>query len=165
MARAFPRSRFIGVDFSEEAIAGARAEAARQAISNAHFAVEDAATLSAEAAYDCITAFDAIHDQADPQRVLRNIARALRPGGTFLMVDFAASSNVEDNVTLPIASFGYVMSLMHCMPVSLAQGGAGLGAMWGEQRARHLLAEAGLTVQAVRRIDGDIVNNYFICTR
>jgi SAM-dependent methyltransferase len=117
------------------------------------------------AAYDFITAFDAIHDQAEPARVLANIARALRPGGTFLMADFTASSNLEENLELATAPFGYTASLMHCMSVSLAQGGAGLGAMWGEQRARQMLAEAGFTVQDVIRVEGDIINNYFICAR
>jgi ubiquinone/menaquinone biosynthesis C-methylase UbiE len=165
MAEAFPNSRFTAFDFAAATVAAVQAEAAQLGLTNARFEVQDAATLAAEAAYDFITAFDAIHDQAEPGRVLANIARALRPGGTFLMVDFTASSNVEANMDLATAPFGYTMSLMHCMSVSLAQGGAGLGAMWGEQRARQMLAEAGLTVQNVVRIEGDIINSYFICTR
>ena len=165
MARAFPNSRFTAFDFAAPTVAAAQAEAARLRLTNARFEVQDAATLAAEAAYDFITAFDAIHDQADPARVLASIARALRPGGTFLMVDFTASSNVEENLDLATAPFGYTMSLMHCMSVSLAQDGAGLGAMWGEQRARRMLAEAGLILQDVIRVEGDIVNNYFICTQ
>jgi SAM-dependent methyltransferase len=165
MAQAFRASRFTGFDFSEEAIATARTEATRLGLTHARFDVQDAATYAAMAAYDFITAFDAIHDQAEPARVLANIARALRPGGTFLMADFTASSNLEENLELATAPFGYTASLMHCMSVSLAQGGAGLGAMWGEQRARQMLAEAGFTVLDVRRIEGDIVNNYFVCTR
>lgn len=37
----------------------------------------------------------------------------------------------------------YGFSLMHCMPVSLASGGAGLGTVWGQQLAKRMLAEAG----------------------
>jgi hypothetical protein len=83
----------------------------------------------------------------------------------FLMVDIAASSNLEENLERPTAAFGYVASLMHCMSVSLAQGGEGLGAMWGEQRARQMLADAGFAVLDVRRIEGDPVDQYFICAR
>jgi hypothetical protein len=54
---------------------------------------------------------------------------------------------------------------MHCMTVSLADGGMGLGTMWGEQTARRMLAEAGFTSVEARRIDGDIVNAYLIATK
>ena len=96
--------------------------------------------------------------------MLANIRAALRPGGTFLMVDIAASSNLEENIGHPLAPSLYAMSTMHCLTVSLAQGGEGLGSMWGEQRARQLLAEAGFTNVEVRRVEGDIVNNYYIAT-
>lgn len=81
MARAFPQSRFTGVDFEEEAIAAARAEAAAWGLSNARFDVRDAADLTERESHDLVTAFDAIHDQAAPARVLANIARTLRPAG------------------------------------------------------------------------------------
>ena len=108
---------------------------------------------------------DGIHDLAHPATVLRNIARALRPGGTFLMVDVAASSNLHENIGHPLAPALYALSTMHCMTVSLAQGGTGLGSMWGEQRARQMLAEAGFSAVEVTRIEGDILNNYYIATR
>ncbi len=89
--------------------------------------------LDETAAFDLITAFDAIHDQAKPAVVLANIADALRPDGTFLMVDIRASSNLEENVEHPLATFLYTASTMHCMTVSLALDGDGLGTVWGEQ--------------------------------
>ena len=115
--------------------------------------------------YDLITAFDAIHDQAQPAQVLAAIARALRPGGTFLMVDIAASSNLAENGEHPLGSYLYTVSCMHCMTVSLAQGGAGLGTMWGEQVALRMLAEAGFSQVEVRRVPGDIINSYYIARR
>src|SRR5690349_17322132 len=87
MAQAFPASRFTGYDFSEEAIARARAEAAELGLTNARFAAQDLAVLHAPDAFDAIVVFDAIHDQAHPDQVLTNIHHALRPGGDFLMVD------------------------------------------------------------------------------
>ena len=94
MARAFPASRFTGIDFSDESLSAARAEAVAWGLSNAHFTTQDAATIDDVAAYDLVTAFDAIHDQAHPATVLANIRMSLRPGGTFLMVDINASSRL-----------------------------------------------------------------------
>ena len=165
MARAFPLSRFTGYDLSEEAIAAARAEAAAWGLANAHFELADVATLRPVDAFEFVTAFDAIHDQADPVGVLGNAARMLRPGGIFLMVDIAASSNLHENIGRPLAPGLYALSTMHCMTVSLAQGGAGLGTMWGEQTARRMLAEAGFGTVTVMQVEGDIVNSYFIATR
>jgi SAM-dependent methyltransferase len=165
MARAFPNSRFSGYDFSEEGIAAGREEAARLGLTNTQFEARDVATLDLHSQYDLITAFDAIHDQARPAEVLRGIAEALRPDGTFLMVDIGASSDVGENLDHPMGPFMYTVSCMHCMTVSLALGGAGLGAMWGEQTARRMLAEAGFASVEVKRIDGDLFNYYYVATK
>jgi len=165
MARAFSNSRFTGYDFSEEGIAAANSEAAAWGLSNARSEVKDAATLNEPAAYDLITAFDTIHDQAQPTGVLRAIAEALRPGGVFLMVDIAASSNVHENMDHPLGPALYAVSTMHCMTVSLALNGEGLGTMWGEQLARQKLAAAGFTRVDVKQVPGDFLNNYYIATK
>jgi len=163
MAQRFPRSRFVGVDIAAAAIRTARAEADAAQLTNARFLAQDAATFSAPAAFDFITAFDAIHDQAAPRRVLRAIREALRPGGVFLMVDIAASSRLEGNLDNPLAPLLFTVSTMHCMTVSLAQGGEGLGACWGEEQARELLAEAGFTSVDASRVEGDPLNAYYVC--
>ncbi len=165
MAHAFPRSRFTGYDFSEEGIAAGRAEADRLGLANARFAKHDVTGLAATGQYDLITAFDAIHDQAQPAQVLQGIAEALRPGGTFLMVDIAASSVVDENLDHPLGPYLYTVSCLHCMTVSLAQGGSGLGAMWGEQTARQMLADAGFSEVEVKRVEADAINSYYIATR
>ncbi|HZO26078.1 MAG TPA: class I SAM-dependent methyltransferase [Chloroflexota bacterium] len=165
MAKAFPSSRCTGFDFSEESIAMARAEAAQLGLTNARFEVQDVAALDLENAFDLITVFDAIHDQARPKTVLEAIHRALRPGGTYLMADIAASSNVEENVDHPLGPMFYAISLSHCMTVSLALGGEGLGNMWGEQKALEYLAEAGFKDVSVKRVEGDIINNFYICSK
>ena len=165
MARAFPNSHFRGYDFSEEGVAAGRAEAGSWTLANARFEAKDAATLAEPASYDLITAFDTIHDQAQPTRVLRAIAEALRPGGVFLMVDVAASSNLHENMNHPLGPALYAVSTLHCMTVSLALGGEGLGTMWGEQLARQKLAEAGFTGVDVKRVPGDFLNSYYIATK
>jgi SAM-dependent methyltransferase len=165
MARAFPASRFAGYDISEEGIRAARAEAETLGLENARFEVRDVTALDLHGRFDLITAFDAIHDQAHPAQVLTGIARALRPDGVFLMVDIRASSNLEENLDLPMAPFLYTASTMHCMTVSLALAGDGLGTMWGEQTARRMLAEAGFTRVQVEQVEGDAFNAYYIATK
>lgn len=165
MAKAFPNSRFVGYDFSKEGIAAASAEAGQLGLTNARFEVKDVSLLDITEQYDLITAFDAIHDQARPTQVLKAIAQALRPGGTFLMVDTSGSSKLEENMKHPLAPFLYTVSCNHCMTVSLALDGEGLGTMWGEQKARQMLEEAGFTQLEIKRVKGDISNNYYIASK
>ena len=165
MAATFPRSRFTGFDFSGPGIAAARAEAERDGLGNVRFTERDAACLGETARFDFITTFDAVHDQARPDLVLAGIAAALRPGGVYLCVDTSASSELAENLGHPLAPFLYTVSTMHCMTVSLAGGGMGLGTMWGGQTARQMLAEAGFTAVETHRVDGNIVNAYLVATK
>ncbi|WP_322938326.1 class I SAM-dependent methyltransferase [Nocardioides bizhenqiangii] len=165
LARAFPTSRFVGYDFAEEAIEAARKEAAGWGLTNAEFVVRDVAELDAREEYDVVTAFDAIHDQAHPGRVLANVATALKPDGIFLMVDIRASSHVHENLDDPAGTFLYTVSLMHCMTVSLAQGGEGLGTAWGRQTAVRMLEEAGFDSVDVMDVETDPFNSYYVATR
>jgi 2-polyprenyl-3-methyl-5-hydroxy-6-metoxy-1,4-benzoquinol methylase len=164
MAKAFPNSRFTGHDFSEEGVATGRAEANSWGLTNALFHARDVAALDDTGRYDFITAFDAIHDQAQPTKVLRAIAEALRPDGVFLMVDISASSDLAENLDHMLGPLLYTVSTMHCMTVSLALNGEGLGTMWGEQLARQKLAEAGFASVDVKKVPGDIFNRYYIAT-
>jgi ubiquinone/menaquinone biosynthesis C-methylase UbiE len=165
MARAFPNSRFVGYDLSEEGIAAARTQAELWGLDNVRFEVKDTTRLEERNRYEIITAFDVIHDLAHPAVVLKNIYRALKPGGTFLMVDPAASSHLHENVEHPMGPFLYTVSTMHCMTVSLEQGGVGLGTAWGEQSARRMLAEVGFADVEVEQVEGDFFNNYFIASK
>lgn len=165
MARAFPASRFTGIDFSDEAIAVGAREAASLGLRNATFESHNLADLDKVDAYDVITVFDAIHDQAQPARVLENIYRALRPGGVLLMADIKASSRLEDNVGVPMSTYLYTTSLMHCMTVSLALDGAGLGTAWGTQLATAMLGDAGFGDVQVAEIESDPINNYYIARK
>jgi hypothetical protein len=145
MAREYPHSVFTGFDISPEAIERAAAEARDMGLANARFEVLDVAQLPSEPRFDLIVAFDAIHDQVAPATVLQRVSDALTPDGTFLMIDFKFSSRVEENIGNPFAPLYYGISVMHCMTVSLAAGGAGLGTVWGIQVARRMLHEAGFT--------------------
>ena len=165
MAAAFPNSRFTGFDFSTEGIAAGRAEAAAKGLTNATFEAKDAATLSGPPRFDLITTFDSVHDQARPDKVLAAIAAMLRSGGVYICMDIAASSNLEENADHPIGPMMYAVSTLHCMTVSLALGGMGLGAMWGEQKAHEMMRVAGFTQIETARVEGDMFNNYYIASK
>jgi len=169
MAKAFPRSRFVGIDISGEAIAEARREARRQQLDNLDFMVSDAALLSKNVelkqSFEYVTAFDAIHDQTRPRDVLRGIYHMLVADGLFSMVDIAAESNLADNLDHPMGPFLYTVSLMHCMPVGLVDGGAGLGMMWGREKAVALLKEAGFQKVQVLEMPDDPFNFHFFCRK
>jgi SAM-dependent methyltransferase len=162
MATAFPKSRFTGWDFSAEGIEAAQAEANELRLSNANFEVKDAATIDGSRQFDLITVFDAIHDQAQPAQVLKNIYDALRDDGVFLCVDVAGSSNVEDNMEHPLGPMLYSVSTFHCMTVSLALDGTGLGTMWGEQTANQMFRDAGFTQVETKKIPEDVFNVYYV---
>lgn len=147
---------------SSSARRGFRAEAREWGLTNATFAVRDIAADPSPAAYDLVTAFDGIHDQAQPARVLTNVATSLRPGGRFLMGDIDASSHVERNREVPWASFRYAISTTHCMSVSLGQDGAGLGAVWGVELAEQLIRDAGCTAVEQHRIEGNPLGVYVV---
>lgn len=163
MAERFPKSRFTGVDFSDEAITTAWGIAEKRGIHNVQFRVKDAAQWKPKAEFDLVFTFDAIHDQARPDLVLENIRQALKPDGTYLMQDIAASSNVQNNNTHPVGPLVYTISCMHCMSVSLASGGMGLGAAWGKEKALEMLAEAGFDSVEVKELAHDFLNYYYLC--
>jgi 2-polyprenyl-3-methyl-5-hydroxy-6-metoxy-1,4-benzoquinol methylase len=163
LARTFPNSRFTGIDLCEDAIALARQHARDERLTNVTFEAKDDTQIEGSARFDLITAFDAVHDQADPAGLLRSIVRLLRPDGTFLMQDIGVSSHPEKNASHPLGAFIYTISCMHCMTVSLAQNGAGLGAAWGEELAQKMLAEAGFKNVTTTRLPHDIINNYYVC--
>lgn len=162
MAQTFPNSSFTGYDLSEEAIADANREAAEKNLINISFEVKDLAAINGQPRFDLITAFDAIHDQAKPDEVLAAIANSLTDDGVFLMQDIATSSYVHKNLEHPLGAYMYTVSCLHCMTVSLAQGGAGLGAAWGEELAQKMLADAGFKQVEMKKLPHDIINNYYI---
>ncbi len=162
MAHEYPAARFVGYDFGEDAIARARAEAREMGLGNTRFEVLDVTQLEPEPKFDLITSFDAIHDQRDPAAVLRRIGGALAPDGIYFMMEPKASSRLEENIGNPFAPYIYGMSVLHCMTVSLAEGGAGLGTAWGEQLARRMLGEAGFGSVEVTDAPGP-QNSIYVC--
>jgi SAM-dependent methyltransferase len=165
LAELYPNSRFMGVDLSPEAIGNARDEAAQKGLRNTEFIIRDLSDFHETAepeAFDFITTFDAIHDQAKPLNVLKGIHRALKADGVYLMQDIRGSSHVYTDIGHPIGTFLYTASTMHCMAVSLAQDGEGLGTMWGEEKTREHLRRAGFRSIETNQLAHDFANNWYV---
>jgi SAM-dependent methyltransferase len=165
MGQAFPRSSFVGYDMSDTGIAVAVDEADSMGLANVRFELLDLVQLPEEPKFDLITAFDVIHDQARPAEVLARVHRALAPGGTFYMFDIRASSRLEENIPNRMAPYMYSVSVLHCMQVSLAYDGAGLGTCWGEQLARRMLADAGFGSVQTFEPPLDPINLLYLCSK
>jgi 2-polyprenyl-3-methyl-5-hydroxy-6-metoxy-1,4-benzoquinol methylase len=165
LAELYPASKFTGLDLSQEAIEFARAEALAKDLNNIEFEVADVSDFDETAeseVFDFITTFDAVHDQAKPLNVLKGVFRALKSDGIYLMQDIKGSSHVHNNLDHPIGTLLYTMSCMHCMTVSLAQDGEGLGAMWGEEKTHEYLELAGFRSIETNELDHDIQNNWYV---
>lgn len=142
LAAAFPAAHVAGLDIDERSVAAAAENAAAAGVDVALVAAPVEA-LPLDPPWDLVTAFDVVHDLPDPVGALRRVRAALADGGTFLMVEPRVADRLEDDVDNPFARMLHGISTLHCVPQSLAQGGPGLGACWGESRARALAAEAG----------------------
>jgi ubiquinone/menaquinone biosynthesis C-methylase UbiE len=165
LAELFPNSRFTGMDLSGEAVLFAWREAAEKKLRNVEFIVADLSDFDEKAereAFDLITTFDAVHDQARPLNVLKGVWRALKSDGVYLMQDIKGSSHIHKNADHPLGTLLYTVSCMHCMTVSLAQGGEGVGAMWGEERTREYLEKAGFRSIEKHQLAHDIQNNWYV---
>ncbi len=162
MGKAFSRSKFTGCDISHEGILSAKEEAKNMGLTNVQFEIKDALLVEELGKFDLITAFDTIHDQVQPTRVLKAINASLNNDGFFLMQDIAASSKVEKNIDSILAPTLYTISTMHCMSVSLAFDGEGLGTMWGKELAVNKLTEAGFKDIKIKNVEGDIMNYYYV---
>lgn len=164
LARAFPRSRFVGYDYADDVLARGRAEAAELGCTNVTFEVADAARWVPSEPFDAVVSFDAIHDQADPVAALAAIQRALAPGGTYLMLEPCAETGIVGNIGAPLAPLLYALSTLHCVPVSLAEGGVALGAMVGTQKLVELLTDAGfLDIEITSPAPGDPLGALLVC--
>ena len=146
LAKAFPDATIAGIDMDAHSIDIARGYARDAGLQDrVTFEAQPVEDLPLEPRWDLITTFDVMHDLPDPIGAMKKIRAALSEGGTYLMVEPKVADDLETNMGNPFARMFYGISCLHCVPQSLAQGGLGLGACWGEKRARALAAEAGFT--------------------
>ncbi|CAA9558596.1 MAG: hypothetical protein AVDCRST_MAG88-1308, partial [uncultured Thermomicrobiales bacterium] len=153
LAQGYPNATLVGYDNYAPAIAAANANAKAAGLADrVRYEVCDV-TTGIPGQYDLITTFDVVHDMPHPRPAMKEIRTALKPDGTFFVLEFNFSGDLQANIDHPlgIGSFGYSASTNYCMTQALAVGGEGTGTCMGEAKARELAAEAGFT--HFRRID------------
>ncbi len=144
MGKAFPKSTFVGFDYHDASIAGARAAATRQGVENVKF-VEAAAKAYPGEDFDLVAVFDSLHDLGDPVGAAEHVLQSLKPDGTWMIVEPFAHDELKDNLN-PVGQIYYSFSTLLCTPCSRSQEvGLCLGAQSGEARIRSVVTSAGFT--------------------
>ena len=162
MAERYPQSRFMGYDLCADAVGEANHAAEARNLDNLIFRVKDMTGFDERERYDLITSFDAVHDQRDPQGLITGIHGALKPSGVYLMQDIGGSARLENNLDFPMAPLLYSISCSHCVPISIGQGGDGLGTMWGWETAQMMLEESGFNSIEHHVLAHDPTNIWFV---
>jgi 2-polyprenyl-3-methyl-5-hydroxy-6-metoxy-1,4-benzoquinol methylase len=146
MAKAFPKSRFIGFDYHSGSIEYARHVAGRDGLlDQITFEVASSKSYPTNGGYDLVTFFDCLHDMGDPTGAAKHVLSSLKPDGTWMIVEPFANDEPESNHN-PVGRIFYSASTMICTPASLAQEvGTALGAQAGEERIRNIVTAAGFT--------------------
>lgn len=162
MAKAYTRSEFHGYDNSELAIGFAEAQLARSGLRNVTFHCTTASSLPGDASFDFVLTWDCLHDMTDPAGAMRAIRGAIKPDGTWLIVDINGMPSPEENYAHPLGGLLYSFSVLDCLACSTyEEGGAGLGTLGlPEPVARKMTADAGFTRFTVRDF-GNPLNSFY----
>lgn len=145
MARAFPRSSFVGFDYHLASVHRAEQAAKEAGVSaNCRFEAASAKDFPGHN-YDLVTMFDCLHDMGDPLGAAQHIRQSLAGDGTWMIVEPFANDSTAENLN-PIGRIFYAASTMICVPASLNQEvGTALGAQAGEARLQKIINDGGFT--------------------
>ncbi|HMK10623.1 MAG TPA: methyltransferase domain-containing protein [Acidimicrobiales bacterium] len=153
IARAFPNATIDGFDLDAASIEAATSEARRAGLSDrVSFHARDGGDESIAGSYDLVMAIEMLHDVPDPIAILRTMARLAGDTGVVLVVDERA----EDQFTAPAGEmerFLYAFSPLHCLAVSMQDGGAGTGTVMRAETVRQYAADAGFARVEVLDVD------------
>jgi 2-polyprenyl-3-methyl-5-hydroxy-6-metoxy-1,4-benzoquinol methylase len=164
LAKAFPKSTFTGFDNHAPGIAAARDNAREQGVSaNTSWEVRASTELPQTAEFDLVTTLDSLHDMVDPHGAGKAIYGALKPGGSWFIVEPNMSDKLEENLN-PVGRVFYSVSMLQCMTASLAHGGAGYGAGMGPANIERVAREAGFRKFESLPIENPF-NHYFLATK
>ena len=109
--------------------------------------------------------YDCMHDLPNPAEAMKGLKEVLKDDGVVTMLDIYASSDMVKETKNPMSAVLYNTSLHHCMSVSLASGGVGLGACWGVELAQKMLIEAGWEEEELRLIQDGNMNAVYVMTK
>jgi SAM-dependent methyltransferase len=142
LAKAFPASRFVGIDDHAASVDRARQLAEAEGVADrTRFEVRVATEL--EGVFDLICVLDAFHDMGDPEGVAAHLRGCLTPDGRCMIVEPFAGDRTADNLT-PLGRAYYAASTLACTPSALSQSHARpLGAQAGPARLITALEAGG----------------------
>src|SRR5208282_4866926 len=145
MAKAFPKSKFIGFDYHLESIEWAQNDAVTERVTpTTDFEVATAKNFRGKD-YDLVTFFDCLHDMGDPVGAAQHTQKSLKADGTMMVVEPFAKDRVEQNLN-PVGRIFYNASFLVCVPASLSQEvGKGLGAQASDASLTQVFRDAGFT--------------------
>ncbi|XP_038078783.1 uncharacterized protein LOC119746072 [Patiria miniata] len=154
IAEGFPKCQVYGIDITEDGIRHAQQKAKEMGLGNVQFLCLSGTVLPADWSdkFDFVFMHNVLHDLPHPMKCLHEIYRVLKTGGTLSVIDTASYSKLEDNLSKAAAFTRYasVLSMMNCVPTSLsAEGGIGLGALWGREKAMEMMQAAHFEIVAV----------------
>eukprot|EP01006_Ploeotia_vitrea_P010653 TRINITY_DN27635_c0_g1_i1.p1 TRINITY_DN27635_c0_g1~~TRINITY_DN27635_c0_g1_i1.p1 ORF type:complete len:378 (-),score=53.91 TRINITY_DN27635_c0_g1_i1:13-1050(-) len=168
LAEAFPKSTFVGLDIDQIGLEKATQAALSKGLKNVEYKIQNcSAAVDGDLVgkFDYVLAFDSIHDQTKPDVALKVVHTLLKPGGKFSMIDIRSESTHKANKSLGFAPLLYTVSMLHCMPVGLVEGGAGLGTMWGREVAVAMLNQAGFSKVEVLDMAFDTFNYHYFAEK
>lgn len=143
LAAKFPKSQFIGLDFSQGMV-----QKAQEKIKNASNIIvrqAEAEDISfPENTFDSVICSEAFHHFFDPQNALKEMKRVLKTNGKLLLVDL-------DNMGIFIRLFGKIFKRIERARKYYSQ-----------KEMRSLLTQSGFSVQDIFTRHW---NNFFICVK
>ena len=155
IGESFPNATVYGIDIDEVAIEVAKKKISAKGLTDVNFQIHDAVQLPSDwsGKFEYITSIICIHDIGRPDLALKEAYRVLKPGGSFLMVEFKAKDKLNDNKGMLLAEWKYCVGMLYCIPTSLAQkGGVGMGICFGEEKFSNMMKEVGFKSVEIKAV-------------
>ncbi|WP_129116507.1 class I SAM-dependent methyltransferase [Halegenticoccus tardaugens] len=157
MARSYPNVRVDGYDLDEPSVEAARRNAETYGVADrVSVEVRDASDPTLGGTYTLVTAFECVHDMANPVGALRTMRRLLTDNGVAIVAD----ERVGDAFTAAgtdVERFLYGASTLHCLPVGRSdEPSAETGTIMRSDTFRSYAEEAGFASVEILPIE-----NYF----
>ncbi len=167
IAENIPSANILGVDISKEAIQFAQEKAKERGYKTIQFEYQDICNLPSDWTnkWEFVYIIDVLHDVAQTTKAISELYRIIKPGGQAFVLDINMHTAIRDNIDCnPIDSMLYAVSLFHCMTVSLAEDGEGMGTAWGKEKATQMFQDVGFTVE---QLDNSMntLNSYYLLTK
>jgi 2-polyprenyl-3-methyl-5-hydroxy-6-metoxy-1,4-benzoquinol methylase len=153
IAKAYPHAEIDGYDLDEASISAARKAAADAGVADrVRFDVRDAADPAITGDYDLVMCIEMLHDVPDPVGILRTMKKLAGATGTVLVAD----ERTEETFRVPaneMERFFYTFSTLHCLAVSMQDGGVGTGTVIRPDTVRQYAADAGFATVDILAVE------------